>query len=359
MKKPQRLVGVDVLRGLAIFAVIILHIDEGLQTTPVAWSKITDFAFFSVPFFLATAFYLAISKLYVSKSPYPLFSRLKRLLIPYAAWSMFYLIYKVAKYTVDRDPNRVLALFQDPLSLVFFGGASYHLYFLPLLLTGTLLVKLTEFLIARQASWQGIGLVTLVSVLIYEVVLISGNGLKTPGDVAFEPLLAAVLPGGNSNPQLRLFLVALVWALRCLPYILVAMLLAHPSLHERWLAFINKQPVLWLVIFIVFNLFGGLVLPQAVNEVARGYVALIAAIAISGRLTENALVRNIGLCSFGIYLIHIFFVEVFQSVAIRIIPSYNSNASTTMLLIASMLIFCISWGTTSLLLTNKRFAQIL
>ncbi|MBD1848391.1 acyltransferase [Cyanobacteria bacterium FACHB-63] len=359
MKESQRLTGVDVFRGLAMYAVIIVHVDEGVKVLPPGWLSITNFASFCVPFFLATAFYFAINKLYTSQGRYPLKSRLFRLLIPYGVWSLLYLLYKAAKYMVAGEPNRLFQLLQDPLSLVFFGGASYHLYFLPLLAIGTLLIKFVEFLIEKKFSLQGVGLIALVSLLVYQVILSSGNGLKEPDNVAFEPLLAAIFPEGNSNPLLRLLLVELSWALRCLPYVMFAMLLAHPKANKFCSMLSSNYSTFWVLVFLVVNIFGSWLLPDAVEEVGRGYSAVIAAITVSTLLKENTVIKNIGLCSFGIYLIHIFFVEVFQSVVVRLAPGYNSNASTAILLLAAALVFLVSWGTTNFLLKHKRLAQIL
>lgn len=358
MGEQKRLVGIDIFRALAIFAVIIVHIDQGVKVLPPSWSLITNFAAFCVPFFLATAFYLAINKLYESQGLYPLRSRFAHLLIPYAAWSAFYLLYKTAKYIAGGESSRLLGLFQDPLSLVFFGGVSYHLYFIPLLTIGTLLIKLVEILIRSKISLKSIGVIALLSLLVYEEVLFSGNGLKAPANIAFEPLLAAVFPGGNSNPPVRLFFVALVWALRCLPYIMVAMLLAHPAVHKFRTQLIEKYPVFWMLIFLAVNIFGA-GLPDGVEEIARGYTAIIAAISISSVLKENSLISNIGLCSYGIYLIHMFFVEIFQSVAIRLNPDYVNSVSTALLLLASLMILLVSWATIILLMKIKGLSQIL
>jgi peptidoglycan/LPS O-acetylase OafA/YrhL len=359
MKEQERLVGIDLFRSLAIYAVLLLHIDEGVKVMPLAWSNITDFSLFAVPFFLATSFYLAINKLYLSRSLYPMRSRLLRLLIPYGVWSVIYLIYKSAKYLVNGQSNEFLQLFQDPLSVIFFGGSSFHLYFLPLLATGTLLIKLVDFLIAKKISLRGLGIIALISLLIYELVLISGNGLKTPDNVAFESLLATVYPSGNSNPLLRWVLVELFWTLKCLPYIMVAMLLNHPTVNQRCLKLINQYSWLWLLIFLVLNAFGALILPQAIYEVARGYIALVAAIAASGQMKYSPLIKNLGLCSFGIYLIHLIFVEIFQSIFIGLYPNYIYDVSTVMLLFISVVILLISWWIIALLMKQKKLYQFL
>ena len=359
MKEQQRLVGIDLFRGFAIYAVILLHIDEGIQNIPVAWSRITDFALFAVPFFLATAFYFAINKLYQSKEPYPLRQRLLRLLIPYGFWSIFYLLYKSAKYVAGGDSDKLAELFQDPLSLIFFGGAAFHLYFLPLLATGTLLIRLVEVLIARRFSLSGLGLLSLISVLLYEAVLLSGNGLKTPENIAFESLLTAVFPTGNSIPFVRLILVVFFWALKCLPYVMLAAVLTHPTLNQRFLKLVSQHTLLGIVVFVALNAFGAFVLPQAIYEIARGYTALIAAIACSSLLKENPLIRSLGLCSFGIYLIHLLFVEVFQSIFVRLNPNYVNDPSIVVFLLASIVILLLGWGITTLLMKRKMLSRLL
>ncbi|MBF2026598.1 MAG: acyltransferase family protein [Oscillatoriales cyanobacterium C42_A2020_001] len=359
MKEQQRLVGIDLFRGFAIYAVILLHIDEGVQNVPAAWSKITDFSLFAVPFFLATAFYFAINKLYQSKEPYPLRQRLLRLLIPYGFWSIFYLVYKSAKYVAGGDSAKLAEIFQDPLSIIFFGGAAFHLYFLPLLATGTLLIRVVENLITRKVSLRGLGILALVSVLLYEAVLLSGDGLKTPENIAFESLLTAVFPTGNSIPLVRLILVVLFWALKCLPYVMLAAVLTHPTFNQRFLKLVGRYALLGIIVFVILNGFGSFVLPPAIYEVARGYTALIAAIAFSFLLKENALIRNLGLCSFGIYLIHLLFVEVFQSVFVRLNPNYVNDPSIVVFLLASMVILVLSWGITALLMKRKMLSRLL
>ena len=152
MEKKLRLTGVDMFRGIAVYAVVILHSDEGISVHPPIWEFIVKFSNFAVPFFLATSFYLAIKKLYISGSKYKLKPRLSRLLIPYGFWTLVYLLYKALKYLVDNELDRLNSLFQDPVALIFLGGAAFHLYFLPLLFAGTINVKISELLIKNNTK---------------------------------------------------------------------------------------------------------------------------------------------------------------------------------------------------------------
>jgi peptidoglycan/LPS O-acetylase OafA/YrhL len=358
MEKKPRLIGIDLFKGLAIYAVVILHTDEGIQTPPLVWSWITDFALFAVPFFLAASFYLAINKLYNSPNPYPLRSRLTRLLIPYACWTVFYLLYKFAKYSAAGESSQLLSLFKDPLSLFFFGGAAFHLYFLPLLITGTFLLKLSEFLITRKISFGRLIFMNLICILIYEILLDTGN-YPNSLNIAFQPLMTAIFPDGISNPILRWILVEFTYILRCLPYIFTSMLLLHPDARKFFLKLIDKYPISYLAIFLICNAFGSLLLPQAVYEILRGYTALLAAISLSSHLKNYTLIRNLGLCSFGIYLIHLFFVEVLQSFVTRIYPNLYQHINTPILIIFSIVIILVSWFATLMIMRNKVLGRVL
>lgn len=359
MDRQKRLIGIDLFRGLAILAVAILHVDGGIKVLPTGWSRITDFALFAVPFFLALSFYLAIDKLYVSSHPYPLRSRLIRLLVPYGIWSGIYLLYKVIKYSVTGEISTLVDLVGDPLSLICFGGAAFHLYFLPLLAIGTVLIKFVEWAISRKISLLKLALLFLVSLLGYEALLSSGNEYQLGVGRAFEPLMAAILPFGNYNPILRLILATAAWIIRCLPYVLLSSVLAHPSAHKFRRNLESKRPFLWLFIFLVLSVFVARFLPRSVYEVARGYSALLAAISISSILKHNYSIENLGTCSFGIYFIHLLIIEIFQSICKRVYPDYIFHVNSAFLLLAAIGAFGISWIITALLIQNKKLSRII
>ncbi|WP_310489431.1 acyltransferase [Chamaesiphon sp. VAR_69_metabat_338] len=360
MERQPRLIGIDLFRGFAILAVAILHVVDGGSISSIAgWRQITDVALFAVPFFLALSFYLAIEKLYLSPQPYPVRTRLTRLLVPYLFWSVAYLLYKLLKYGVAGEGSKLANLFVDPLALICFGGAAFHLYFLPLIAVGTLQIKLLDLARFTSKSWQGLALFGLVSLLGYEILLRTGNEYQLDVGCAFKPLLTAVLPLGNSNPILRLVLAIVAWGLRCLPYICVAAILAHPQTRKFRLNLVERQPVVWVLLFVILNLVGDRFLPSAVYEVSRGYVALLAAIACSDRLKDNRFIKSFGVCSFGIYLIHLFAIEIFQSLAKRIDPDYLDRVQWSVLLLAAIASVAISWWVTSWLMKQQRWSRIM
>ena len=121
---------IDLLRIIAIFAVIIIHtttktiqaVDNNLQAVP--WALfLNQFTRFAVPiFFLISGFVLELSSPGEINYWRYLKKRLSRIFIPYLAWSAVYyfLIY----------PGNTQNFFR----ILVTGGASYQLYFIPALL---------------------------------------------------------------------------------------------------------------------------------------------------------------------------------------------------------------------------------
>ncbi|SRR5579883_1404735 len=142
MNRKRRLVGIDLLKGVAAYAVVFIHSLGGPFGNTGFWAEKIGLFFtgFAVPFFLATSFYLMAQKLYCSNSPYSLKSRLKNILTPYLIWTLIYLLFRTIKCLVIGDYQKISLLFSDPISILFFGGAAVQLYFIPLLMTGTIAI---------------------------------------------------------------------------------------------------------------------------------------------------------------------------------------------------------------------------
>lgn len=357
MEKKQKLVGIDLVRGLAIYAVVILHSDEGILVPPVGWNAIAQFSSFAVPFFLATSFYLVVNKIYTSgQNSWK--SRLRRLLIPYLFWSGVYLLQKSLKYLIKTDFNQLSQVFHDPVALIFFGDAAIHLYFLPLLFAGTVFIIKVDHSLIKNQSLFSLVLLLIASIVLYEYLISSGNSFHLDSKTGFQQLLASVWSAGNKNPIIRVCLGELALLIRCLPYILMAMVLNHPTIKKN-LKFSLISTSFLFIGFIVVNLFGSLFLPTAIYEITRGYTALLLAISCSTNLKENRIITSLGSCSFGIYLLHLLVVEVFQSLEKRVYAITGIQTSILTLLLFSVFTFLVSWLATHLLMRKKSISKLM
>lgn len=355
----QRLTGIDLFRGIAVYGVAILHSgDLGGNEATTGWvGIIRHFSNFAVPFFLATSFYLTINRLYTNKYRYSLNSRLSRLLIPYAIWSIIYLALKLSQYWILHQSDELGKIFQDPISLIFLGGGHYHLYFIPLLLTGTVIVKIAEYFIRHKVNLKTLVLLLMLVTTIYELMLVSGNSFILGPNIAFQEIIKVIFPNGNSNPLLRFLLVELSWTLRCLPYIFVAMILSHSSVHKYFLNFNYRHTTIIFLTFVFVNLFKLEILPQSIYEVIRGYISLSLAIGISSTVKENHLVKNIGVCSFGIYLMHALVIAMLKIIANKFYPNLFGHVSVVTVLTFASLSFMLSWAVTYSIILKKKEAS--
>lgn len=352
VQHSQRLAGVDILRGVALLGVAILHAGNGKDSS--GWVKfLEDFSTFAVPFFLAASFYLAAKSFYTHKTTSTLLTRLSRLLIPYLCWIIIYIIFTGLKYGVSSKFSQLSQVFQDPIDIIFFGSPAYHLYFIPLLIVGTVLLKIIQKLFQKLITPKTLFLLLFIAIVSYQINLVTGNGFELGSNVAFQALSLNLGIKLQELSVLRVGLVILAWSLRCFPYILLALLLQHPFIRKHYpqgsLSAISFAGSLFLLI----NTLGSYILPIAVFEITRGYAALIFAILLSNIISDNKLIKSLGLCSFGIYLMHLIWVETLKTLLGRVIPLFVNEVSVITLLTLSIFACLISWVATATLIRRK------
>jgi hypothetical protein len=117
---------VDIFKTIAVFGVIAIHLSP---STSGGERLSAFFVAFVVPFFLIISLYYSFVKLKSLKSPCLGDFRFDRLLIPYCAWTIIYILLRLVKYQFAGK-----TFTGDIFSIVFYGGAAVHLYFIPLLL---------------------------------------------------------------------------------------------------------------------------------------------------------------------------------------------------------------------------------
>ena len=360
MFKVNRLAGIDLCRGLAAFAVILVHSGDETWGIPISERAIyfRHLFYFAVPFFLAASFCFATKNLPLNISVTFWQKKIKRILIPYLAWSIFYLILKSIVFLVTNNSNQISQLWSDPLAIIFFGGASYHLYFIPLLFIGFIWLYLANYLTKKKKSILIISICLVLSIILYQLLLNSNNSFDLGSYTAFSSILSFIRSDNLLFSISRIILVNLAWAIRCLPYFLIALLINQLSQQNRvqWLE--RKLTIaITLSIFLFINILGRNFMLSAVNEIAIAYSLLLFAISISYYLEKSPFITNLGICSFGIYLIHPFIKSVVELLLIKLIPQITQSVSIISMLIYSISSFIASWLLIALLLKKKSFSQ--
>lgn len=360
MSKATRFIGIDLCRGLAAFAVILVHSGDETWGIPIS-DRAIQFRYlfyFAVPFFLAASFYFGTTKSPLKISAAFWQKKLQRIVMPYLLWSIFYLFSKTIVFSLTDNSDLVQQLLSDPLAIIFMGAASYHLYFIPLLLAGTVLFNLANYLTKQINSITWLFLLSIISITNYQFLILSNNNFDLNSYTAFPELLKLLQPDNILYQLWRILLVNLAWIVRCLPYFLIAVLINQLLKQNtiRWLY--KKQSMTMLfILFILTNIAGEKYLPPALSELVIAYSLLLWGIAISQYIPNNALITNLGLCSFGIYLIHPFVKSAVEIILIKLVPQITQSVSIASILTYSILSFIISWMSIYLIQKNKIVSQ--
>ena len=360
MNKTSRLIGVDLCRGLAAFAVILVHSGDESWGLPIS-DRAIQFRYlfyYAVPFFLAASFYFNTRKLPVKLDLNFWQKKWQRVILPYLLWSLFYVISKTVVFTLNGNSNEVQELLADPIAIIFLGAASYHLYFMPLLLTGIALLYLSNYFIERQDSIAFLSLLLLVAIISYQLLMLSGNDFDLGAYLAFPQLLQYVAADNLLYQPWRVLLVSLAWLFRCFPYFFAALLLNQLLELDnlKWLD--DKENVVAIFLFfLLIDITGEKFLPGALNEVLLAYSFLLFGITVSRHLPDSKIVQNLGLCSFGIYLIHPFVKSAVEIFLIKFVPQTTQSVSILSILIYTILSFLLSWVSISIMQRNKLVAQ--
>lgn len=348
--KNRALVGIELGRGLAIFAVILDHAGDETWRIPVTQNAVIlrSMLHFAVPFFLATAFYFMTSNIVVHASSFWQ-SRLKRTLIPYVIWSCIFLISRVIIFTLSNKPGRLQELLDNPLSIIFLGGASYHLYFLPLLITGTLLMSLTKFIRKQNINTLSLSIYLLISIFVYHVFN------------SFVNQFFLVDVYQKEIPISKIFLVESSWVLRCLPYFFAALILEKKVKTTKTIE--NKRGIIagLFILFLLINTLGSFI-PRDVKEPILAYLLLLCCILSSGYLRSDIaskLANSIGLCSYGIYLIHPFIINFVKLCLNKLTPQITDSVSMYSILLLSTWSLLISWILVSYIVKQKSISKYL
>lgn len=358
MSKTTRLNGIDLCRGLAAFAVILVHSGDESWGLPISEAAIRfrHLFYFAVPFFLAASFYFGTKKtpLTINRSFWR--KKFKRIVLPYLLWSLFYVVTKTIIYSLTNKTDVVQELLADPIALIFLGAASYHLYFIPLLVAGFLLLYLANYL--SKQNQIVLAAFTILSLITYQLLIHFHNDFNLGSFTAFPGLLQLISPDNIFYQPWRITLVYLSWVVRCLPYFAIALLINQMLKQNvgRW--FYSRLTALVLsVICVLANAFAEQHLPLALSEIIIAYSLLLFGISISKYLPESNLIANLGACSFGIYLLHPFIKSAVDIFLVKLVPQISQSVSIASMLTYSLISFFASWIAIALMQRNKAISQ--
>lgn len=140
----QRIIAIDYIRGIAMLGVIAIHTGAYSLSNPAVnihlFALLEICSRFSVPIFFFISAFGAFYQIYTHQFRFSPWRRLRSILIPYVIWSFLYMAY----YTLIQQDSSIwqpAALFQ----YIFFGLASYQLYFLVILLWFIVLMPLWQY----------------------------------------------------------------------------------------------------------------------------------------------------------------------------------------------------------------------
>ncbi|WP_243633234.1 acyltransferase [Paenibacillus xerothermodurans] len=159
--KKTKIFEIDIVRAFAILAVLIIHatadatvelpVGSGSQVFYLVINKLSNFA---VPVFIFMSglvlFYRYIDDWSGQQAAAFFVKRLKQILFPYLLWSAFYYLYNQWIHA----PDQLHWTWNEYFDLLLWADASYHLYFMIIILQFYLLFPL---LISLCRAWKGFG----------------------------------------------------------------------------------------------------------------------------------------------------------------------------------------------------------
>lgn len=302
----------DVLRVVAALGVILIH-SESVSNHQISAAvvRLRNGCAWVVPFFLCAAFFFAARREMKGDSPWKPFvkARSARLLVPFLFWGALYTSLRAALYLRQGQSGELRALLQDPVALMFNGGA-VALYFLPLLFVGLLGLRALSPLY-RRLPIQLLGLCWVAFLLLEWRVNGTGNQFDQDTARAFgawtAPIdAAAPLQLGQILPA-RVGLVLLCHFLRCAPLISFAFLLVRlDSAPQGERIRRVRAPAAVGLGALIFALWSAPVPGANFLLLAdlTGMCGVLTALSLSGSVPTFAWLSTIGIYTFGIYLVH-------------------------------------------------------
>jgi peptidoglycan/LPS O-acetylase OafA/YrhL len=301
----------DFVRLLAAYGIVWLHTPHTVE-----FSYLSLLGRFAVPFFTATAVFLAWEGLARNGQrtlrQYA-WSRFLRIYVPFLAWSLIYLAFKFAKARLLPDqPNDFPGI--DFLWL----GSFYHLWFMPFILLATLATFCLGRLVRGRPIWEELTFVGCLLVGWQICWLPQAYTLQT---VSFGTLVIDTLP-------------AAFWG--------VALAIAYSHNHGRFL----RRPVIGALALVIMLAFMTGIFLFGRNRLAEnfaGFALLIFALA-DWRVPWIARIAKFGALAYGIYLSHLLFIKVLEALETKLGISESLASVCVVFVIAAACSTALAWA---------------
>jgi peptidoglycan/LPS O-acetylase OafA/YrhL len=282
-KEKKRDTNIDLLRLIAAFGVINIH----TPFTTEGAAKINAFFLpLGVPFFFLTSLVYFLAGLKEDTSLKAVIKRtFKRILLPYLAWTVIYVLLMVIKHAVVHKPNNIV-----PYRVLFYGESAVHLYFLPQLVAMQMLVLALYFMFNTAANKKITGAIIFIMVITYYTI---GNMLNCFG---ITPLPSVVFYIVSACVVVAVINDAIKWVWVMVGFIILILPLFINSLESKPEIFnyINYLPTAGLALVLL-----AIGLPQ---------------------MPLSKLMTKFTNASFGIYLCHVVFLEAILFTTDRFFP---------------------------------------
>lgn len=297
--------GIELFRVLGAFAVVLLHAAGGTQLSE--WTGLTRFA---VPFFAASAAYLAfLSGRRDTAQPLATYyaQRFSRLYVPFLIWTVIYIVLRIFAVTLFDEPRPNYGI------EILWTGSVHHLWFLPFVLVVTS-TSFTLGKLLKDPVWLALA---AISMLLLSIVTLADHSRF------IDPL------GYTAGLSFH-----------ALPAVFLALSIASMEALVAWQQRYRSAALLLGLIVLLVPLCGLTWLGRNRSlEIFSGVAALVVGLTWTPS-TRSVWIANLSGLAYGVYLSHVVFVEGIEDVTWAMRIPYSVGLALLTFVVSSI---CAVW----------------
>ncbi|WP_434642498.1 acyltransferase [Thermoanaerobacterium thermosaccharolyticum] len=339
----SRIDEIDVLKGISIIAVLIIH-TTGIAVSDLDKSSLSYIVFavlnrflqFAVPAFIFASSMLLMYN-YSDGDNWKLFykKRFKNVLLPYIVWTMIYGIYL---YVIYNEPLKSILTVEN----LFFGGMFYHLYFIVIIVQLYVLFPVLLYIYKlinknRYTILMSIVIFQIADIFLFKYVI---SRYYQNSSLLFITYISFIIAGMYIGENIREW--GKYYHKKLLNSFFAVIVFGYLFIDISLKVFANKQidSNLYNIYYYAFTLLASLFF-FALSTKILNYHALSGLLASTGKL------------SFGIYLSHPLFLDVLN----HFLNTSNQYLYDIYILFIFIMIYAISYFFAKFLKKHK-FATV-